>query len=460
MKSPADTICALSTAPGRAGLALVRVSGGDALDIYKKIFRRRDKESLPTDRVASLGRIIDPASGTEVDQAVAIHYFGPRSYTGEDMTEYSIHGSPVLAAALLDCICRCGARIADPGEFTMRAFVGGKMDLLQAEAVNDIINAKTRYQAQVAARQQSGAVSREISPIRNLLMEMIVHLESAVEFVDEDISVDSRSKVLAKLSEAKSQLDCWIDSFRTGRIVREGFDLAVIGRPNVGKSSLFNALLQQERSIVLDMPGTTRDLVSEDISIGGIPIRLMDTAGVHGFADQSEHIGAERTFRAIAEADAVLLVIDRSAAPDSADMHFREKLKDLRNIIVFNKIDLDSCWSPEEMEEFAAGTARADVSAKTGRGVEELRSMIMDRAFGVHDYERADVLITNVRHCHGLESARDEMEKAGKAFKEGLSEEFALLHLHKALQHFGAITGETSVQDILGAIFSRFCIGK
>lgn len=455
-----DTICALSTAPGRSGLAVVRVSGGNAREIYEKVFRRKDGNSLPADRVAAVGRIVDPASGMELDQAVAVHYFGPKSYTGEDMTEYTVHGSPVIVAGLLDCICRNGARIADPGEFTMRAFSRGKMDLLQAEAINDLIEAKTTYQAQVAARQQAGAVSNEIRPIRDLLMDIVVQLETAVEFVEEELSLDSGSMVMKKLAEAKQQVRHWIDSFRRGRIVRDGFDLAVIGRPNVGKSSVFNALLRRDRSIVMDLPGTTRDLVSEETSMEGIPVRLTDTAGVYGSVQRTEHIGADRTWRAMADADAILFVVDRSEAPDSVDMEFRERIRGFQSIIVFNKIDLDGRWSSKEMTDLSSGAARAEVSAKTGEGIEALQTLIFESLFGMRGAERNDLFITNLRHCQCLESAVEEMEKAEGTLREGLSEEFALLHLHNAMQRIGAITGETSVEDVLDAIFSRFCIGK
>jgi len=460
MADPADTICALSTAPGHSGLAVVRVSGTNSLKIYKKIFRHKKGKHSPESRTATLGRIVDPVAGTEIDEAVAIHYYGPKSYTGEDLTEYSIHGSPALVAALLDCICRHGARIAEPGEFTMRAFIQGKMDLLQAEAVDDIINATTLYQAQVAARQRYGDISRAIRPIQQRIIDIIVQLESAVEFVEENISVESRAVIMEKLSDTRYQIRRWIDSFRKGRIIRKGFELAVIGRPNVGKSSLFNALLMQDRSIVMDMPGTTRDIVSEYTSIGGIPVRLLDTAGIHDSIDSTEKIGVDRAYRAISDADAVLFVLDRNLSLNHEDYNFKEKSKNLKSIFVFNKIDLVSHWTSQEIDDFSEDCPWIEVSAKTGEGIEELRSMIFNNIFGMENIERNDLLITNLRHCHCLEAAEDEIEKAEKTFKKGLSEEFALLHLHKGLKNIGTITGETSVEDILGAIFSRFCIGK
>ena len=460
MPEPTDTICALSSAPGRSGLAVVRVSGNNSKNIFNKIFQPHSSESICEPRSAVLGHVIDPVSEKRIDEAVAVNYYAPKSYTGEDMTEYSIHGSPVLVSALLDCICQCGARLAEPGEFTLRAFLHGKMDLLQAEAIADIIHSTTFYQAQVAARQRSGSVSREIRPIQNIMTEIIVQLETAVEFVDENISTESIKTINVKLSVARNRIRRWIDSFHQGRIIREGFNLAVIGRTNVGKSSLFNALLKQDRSIVLDMPGTTRDLISEFTSICGIPVRLLDTAGIQESVDSAESIGVERSFRAITDADAVLFVLDRSSKKTVKDKEIKKALKDLPCIFVFNKNDLKTAWNNADVRDFSGSSPWIEVSALTGDGVEKLRTMIFDSIFGGESPDMDDVLITNLRHRHCLEDVEKELINAENALNDGLSEEFALMHLHKGLASIGAITGKTSVEDILDIIFSRFCIGK
>lgn len=407
-----------------------------------------------------LGHIVDPVKGTEIDEAMAVCSMAPKSYTGEDMTEYSIHGSPVLIAALLDAICGMGARLAEPGEFTLRGFLNGKIDLTQAEAIADIIDSTTLFQAQVAARQRSGEISKCIQPIKIMLTDIIVQLESAVEFVEEDLSLDSRRVLASKLDSARRDLRKWIDSFQRGRIIREGFSMAVIGRPNVGKSSIFNALLMQDRSIVMDLPGTTRDLVSEFTSIGGIPVRLIDTAGIHQSADSTEIIGIDRTYRAIYDADAILVVIDRSSPPDKEVTELTSGLKNLQCIVVMNKNDLESQWSMTEMKELAGNRPWIEVSAKLGTGIEDLRALILKRIFGSEGMLQDNVMITNLRHCHALEAAESELIRTEEALNEGLSEEFALLHLHKSLDRIGAVTGETSVEDILTEIFSRFCIGK
>ena len=460
MKDLQDTICALSTAPGRAGIAVVRLSGVESFGLLRKVFAP-DKAlaDLPA-RHAILGRIIDARTGTEIDQALATCFPSPNSYTGEDVVEISLHGSPVLVSVLLDSLCAHGARLAEPGEFTMRAFLRGRMDLAQAEAVRDVVEATTVYQAQVASRQRSGDLSRQLEPAKSLLTDIIVQLESAVEFAEEDLGLESREMLAGKLGHAQEEVGKWIDSFRRGRIVRDGFSMAIVGRPNVGKSSLFNALLAQDRSIVLETPGTTRDLVSEYTNLEGIPVRLLDTAGVRASGDRVEQIGVDRSFRAMADADAILLVVDASQPPEEEDERLRERLAAMSCILVMNKCDLASVWSPEQKQAYAGDWPSMGVSALTGEHIDLLRKAILEHLFGDSTAQRDGILVTNLRHCHCLEAARDHLARASAALRQGLSEEFALVDLHAGLRSLGAITGETSVEDILGEIFSRFCVGK
>jgi tRNA modification GTPase len=460
MKDPADTICALSTAPGRSGIAVVRLSGPQSFLLFHKVFAaKRPFEVLPS-RTAMLGQIVDPRQGLEIDEAMATCFPAPHSYTREDMIEFSLHGSPVLIAALLDSLCALGARLAEPGEFTMRAFLNGRIDLTQAEAVRDIIDATTLYQAQVAGRQRSGALAQQLRPVRDLLVDIIVNLESAVEFVEDDLSTASREILEKQLGQTRQRLREWIHSFRQGRIIRDGFSMAVIGRPNVGKSSVFNALLAQDRSIVTEVPGTTRDLVSEYTSIGGIPVRLQDTAGIHHSEDHIERLGMDRSLRAIADADAVLFVADTSRPPEPQDFRLKQQLDDLSCIAVMNKSDLASQWSPEDRKEFAGRWACVEVSAKTGRGIGELRGAILDGILGAGGISQDGIVITNLRHCHTLEAVEKDLAGAAAALQQGFSEEFVLIDLHHGLQKLGEITGETHVEELLADIFSRFCVGK
>ena len=455
-----DTICALSSAPGRAGIALVRISGESAFRIIRKVFAPRVVGDGPQPRRAVLGKIHDPASGVELDQALLTCFPAPHSYTGEDVAELSVHGSPVVVSTLLDFLCQSGARLAEPGEFTLRAFVHGQMDLAQAEAVRDVIEAKTRYQVQVASRQREGEISHQLEPLRKLIIDVVVQLESAVEFVEEDLPLESRAVVAEKLDQAGHELDRWIRSFRRGRLIRDGFSMAVVGRPNVGKSSLFNTLLAQERSIVTEIPGTTRDLVSEFTSLEGIPVRLLDTAGVRASSDKVERLGVDRSFQVMADADSLLLVVDGSEPCQEEDWELRERLHNLTGLVVMNKSDLPGRWLPEEKERYASDWAWAEVSAKTGAAIPDLQRMILRHLFGDEAPERDGILVTNLRHCRCLEAARGALSQAARGLRAGFSEEFALVDLHAALRALGEITGETSVEDLLSEIFARFCIGK
>jgi tRNA modification GTPase len=455
-----DTICSLSTAPGRAGIAVVRLSGPESFRIISALFvpARKDKAIAPRQTV--LGSIMDAAAGKELDEVLVTQYPAPHSYTGENVVEISLHGSPVLVATLLDRLCSAGSRLAEPGEFTMRAFLSGRMDLVQAEAVRDVIEATTLFQAQVAGRQRSGALSRQLQPLKQALIDVIVVLESAVEFVEDDLALESREAIALKLVGVRTGLKKWIDTFRRGRIVRDGFSMAIVGRPNVGKSSLFNALLSQERSIVTDIPGTTRDLVSEFTNLEGIPVRLVDTAGVRVSKDIVERIGVDRSYQAMADSDTILLVVDLSQRPAPEDEYLRERLPGLSCIVVFNKRDLAPNWSSGEMVEYVGGWPSLQVSARTGSGIDELKRTILRRLFGDESGQQDGIMITNLRQCRSLEAAEASLAGAEKALHSGLSEEFVLVDLHAALKQLGAVTGETSVEDLLGEIFSRFCIGK
>ena len=377
-----DTICALSSAPGRAGIAVVRASGAECFSILGKIFSPKHASAGMPDRHAVLGRVLVPSTGETLDEALVTCFPAPNSYTGEDVAEISLHGSPVIVRALLAALCDQGARLAEPGEFTMRAFLRGKMDLAQAEAVRDIVEASTLYQAQVAMRQRCGQLSGELGPLKAELVDVVVDLESAVEFPEERLELELRERAKRKLRTLATRLGIWISSFGRGRVIRDGFVLAVVGRPNVGKSSIFNALLEQERSIVTEMPGTTRDLVSEHLSIGGIPVRLLDTAGIRPASDGIERLGVERSYGAMSDADAVLLVVDRSEPPGPQDEAIKAHLRDLSFLVVFNKADLPARWSTAQEGDYAGAQPHLKVSAWTGDGVEELKSVILDRLLG------------------------------------------------------------------------------
>jgi tRNA modification GTPase len=412
------------------------------------------------DRLAVLGRVSDPRTGSELDQALVTFFHAPHSYTGEDVAEISVHGSPVVITQLLDCLCSLGARLGEPGEFTMRAFLHGRMDLVQAEAVCDVIQATTLYQAQVAARQRSGELSHQLKLVKEPLLDVIVNLETAVEFGEEDIPLESREALARRLGNVAQGLEKWILSFRRGRVVRHGFSVAIVGGPNVGKSSLFNALLLEERSIVTELPGTTRDLISEFTDIEGIAVRLIDTAGVRDGADQIEKIGVERSLRAMADADAVLWVLDTSRPCSGEDARLQKRLSGMPCVVALNKADLPSVWSPQQKEQYCSRWPCIEVSALKGAHIRELREAIRQQFFGDSAIQSDGLLVTNLRHCRCLEASRQHLTCATQALQSGLSEEFVLMDLRLALERLGEITGETTAADLLGEIFSRFCIGK
>ena len=454
-----DTIAAISTPPGRGGIGVVRLSGPAALEIAAGIFQSESRASLDAPNRAQFGHILDQTTGEQVDEAVLTYFKAPHSYTGEETVELSCHGSPIVLSRVLEMAIESGARIAEPGEFTFRAFFNKRIDLAQAQAVRDVINAQTEYQARVATRQLEGALSKRLSPIKDALVEIIVHLESSVEFVEEDISPETASALtvkLARIIEGLNEIEC---SFSFGRFVKEGFDLAIVGRPNVGKSSVFNRLVGSDRAIVTALPGTTRDALYETTSISGVPVRLIDTAGIRETRDIVESIGIERSRAAIADANISLLVLDASEPLTDDDIRLMDQVPGERRIIVFNKIDLMGKRKPGFLEPSEPSEV-IPISALTGEGFDQLTKEIFTRLSGDKGAERDDVMITDARQHAAVKKSLEQMSSARDLMTEGELEEIVLLKLHGALQSLGEVTGETLTDDILGQIFSTFCVGK
>jgi tRNA modification GTPase len=444
-----DTIVAISTPPGRGGLGVVRLSGEDARSIAERILRfPAGPQWRPWS--SALAEVSD-AGGEAVDRAVVTFFEKPHSYTAEDVVEISCHGSPVVLRRAVELACEAGARPAEPGEFTLRAFVNGRIDLPQAEAVRDLIEATTLYQAKVAARQMEGSVSRRIAPLKEQLLELISLLEAGIDFAEDDVPVPTADAILERLDALLSALRPLAASFSYGRLVHSGLTLAIVGRPNVGKSSLFNRLLEQDRAIVTEIPGTTRDLVSEVASLEGIPVKYVDTAGIRDMGDSIEALGIERSFRAMADADLTLVVIDLSQPVEQADLELVRKAKEQgRHIVAGNKCDLPRRARIEE--------EAAIVSALTGEGIAGLRQRILAQ---IAPEAGADAgFITSLRHERLLRESAACLEKARRAAQEGIPHEMILLDLYGALQALDTITGATTADDILNRIFSTFCIGK
>ena len=459
-----DTIVAVATPPGRGGIGVVRFSGAQARDLAGPMLRLASEGELEAGRVR-FGEFIEPATGERIDEVVVTFFAKPHSYTSEDVVEISCHGSPVVLRHVVQLAVEGGARLAEPGEFTMRAFLNGRIDLTQAEAVRDLIESQTLYQAQVAARQLDGAVSKRLQPTKQKLMELIAALEAGVDFAEDDVSVLPDEQVLSRIAAVREPLKELLASFSFGKLVHEGLTLAIVGRPNVGKSSLFNRLVQRERAIVTATPGTTRDLVSETVSIGGIPVRLVDTAGIRSALDEAESIGVRKSVEAIADADIVLVVLDVSESAGSSlgpDLRLLEKTRGRSCIVVCNKSDLLN-GDRDRIAGRLPGNGHAPpavfTSALTGEGITQLQSMIFERVHG-DGAEQESGFLTNVRQ-HGLvQTAIAALDRATEAVPLKVPHEMVLLDLYSALRPLDDITGATTAEDILGLIFSSFCIGK
>lgn len=429
----------------------MRISGDSARDVASALIRfPAGTEWVP--RHASLGELIDDA-GAVVDQVVATWFAAPRSYTGEDVVEIACHGAPVVLRFCVEQACRRGARLAESGEFTLRAFVHGRIDLPQAEAVRDLIDATTLYQARVAARQVEGSVARLLTPLKTQLLELIALLEAGIDFAEDDISVAPPEAILARLNPLTAAVEKLANSFNYGRLVHNGVSLAIVGRPNVGKSSLFNRLLEQDRAIVTDIPGTTRDLVSETVALGGVPVRFVDTAGIRAGSDLVESLGIERSLQAMADADLTLVVLDASSELAEGDREILTRANAQgRHIVVANKSDLPITAA------IPPGAVR--ISAATGTGLEELKEAVLKAIGHAAQAEHEFAFITSLRQEQLLQECAGALRCAQLAVEEHIPHEMLLLDLYGALHPLDAITGKTTADDILNRIFSTFCIGK
>jgi tRNA modification GTPase len=515
-----DTIVAIATPHGRGGIGVVRMSGARALEIASRLIRLPNFP--PQIQHATRGDFIDPRSGAALDQVVVTCFRQPRSYTGEDVVEISCHGAPVILRHLLECSTASGARLAEPGEFTMRSFLNGHIDLTQAEAVRDLIESRTLYQARVAAQQVGGAVAGQLRRPKEALVELIARLEAGIDFAEDDVPVSERDEIVSRIDAIQGDLARMAQGYEFGRVIREGFSLAILGRPNVGKSSLFNRLLNEDRAIVTATPGTTRDLVSETASIGGIPVRLVDTAGIRETGDQVEKIGVEKSLQTLAASDLRLLVVDASEGWTREDELLFERARSLGRVVVaVNKCDLVdqteiSSLITAESVSAAAMTAtpypafggprhcaeRRDIacstsgslprrsgqrgetetnnhsaqldnkappepegdvvwtSALTGEGIPRLQQVILCVAAPQRDLGPEGEVVTNLRQQDCIQQAVRSLSKAREGAARGIPHEMFLLDLYDALHALDAVTGATTTDDLLGVIFSTFCVGK
>ncbi len=474
-----DTIVAIATPLGRGGIGVVRIAGPRAREIARPILRLRHELEpgraifgelieprgteissfqFPVSSAANTGnRTPDGGSRTRIDEVVVTYFAKPHSYTTDDIIEIAAHGSPVVLRHIVELCVSAGARLAEPGEFTMRAFLNGRIDLTQAEAVRDLIDSQTLYQAKIAAQQLEGALSRRLQPVKQKLVELIAVLEAGIDFAEDDVSVLPNPAILERIATVREPLDQLAATFAYGKIVHQGLTLAIVGHPNVGKSSLFNRLVERERAIVTSTPGTTRDLVSETVAIDGIPIRLVDTAGIRQALDEAESIGIRKSMEALADADLVLVVLDASQPATAEDDELMHHAEGRPTIVVGNKCDLADSgqWSV-----VSSRSSAISASALTGKGIAELRAEILRHIGGETGAPAEAGFLTNVRHQHLVQDSLAALDAATGAVTGKVPHEMLLLDLYNALRPLDAITGATTTDDILNLIFSRFCIGK
>lgn len=455
-----DTICGIATAQGEGGIAIIRVSGNKALEIVGRIFRGKNNFDINKMKTYTMkyGNIVDILTDEVIDEVIISYMKGPRSFTAEDVVEINCHGGVVSTNRVLEEVIKSGARIADPGEFTKRAFLNGRIDLSQAEAVMDIITAKTDLAMKSAVMQSEGSLSQEINKLRKYLLDVLAHIEYDVDFTEDDEEPDETIpiKVGESLDKAISDMEKLLKGANEGKIIREGLKMTIIGKPNVGKSSLMNALLQEKRAIVTDIPGTTRDVIEEYINLGGIPVKITDTAGIRETEDVVEKIGVERSKEKIEEADLIVLMLDTSRPMEEEDREIIKAIEDKKTIVILNKVDLESKINLDDVEKI--GTF-IKISAKTGFGIDELKEKIKELFFN-GEVDNESLIITNSRHKQALIRSLENCKEAQNRLKKHEYLDLISIYVTSGLKALGEITGSELEEDLVNKIFSEFCVGK
>lgn len=455
-----DTICGIATPLGEGGISIIRVSGSDSLKVINKIFKGKNSSDILDMKSYTMryGYICDIDSKVEIDEVIISYMKGPRSFTAEDVVEVNCHGGVVSTGRVLEEIIKAGARIAEPGEFTKRAFLNGRIDLSQAEAVMDIIRAKTDLSMKSAVMQSNGALSKEIGKLREYMLNTLALIEYSVDFTEDDEEPDETIpiRVQEQLTVAIEDMKKLLEGANEGRIIRDGLKLAIIGKPNVGKSSLLNCLLKEKRAIVTDIPGTTRDIIEEFISLDGIPVKITDTAGIRETEDEVEKIGVEKSREKIDEADLVVLMLDSSRPLEDEDREIIEKVKDKKYVVLMNKNDLEKKISDEDIKELKNIIY---ISAKTGFGIDELKKKVKDLFFN-GEVDSESMIISNNRHKQALYRALENCEEALDRVKSNEYLDLISIYVTSALKALGEITGSELEEDLINKIFSEFCVGK
>ncbi len=455
-----DTIAAIATAIGESGVSIIRVSGCNSLEIVNRIFRAKNGKNILDIKPYTMryGNLIDVYNGSIIDEVIVSFMKGPKSFTAENTVEVNCHGGIFVTNRILEEILKCGARIAEAGEFTKRAFLNGRIDLSEAEAVMDIITAKTEASMKSAVMQAEGRVSKEIILLRNELLEIIAHIEATVDYPEDDLEEMTSEKTTDVLNVVLGKIEKLILTADEGKILRDGLKTAIVGKPNVGKSSLLNILLEENRAIVTDVAGTTRDVIEEYININGIPINLMDTAGIRETEDIIEKIGVEKSKQKIEEADLIIFMLDSSATLDKKDLEIIDYIKNKKYIVLLNKTDL-----PRKIHEGSLKTINPEfiieISAKNGFGIDKLKTKIKNLFFK-GEIKLNDYVITNTRHKAALIKARKSLVDALEALKNTSAIDLASIDVRNAWYALGEVTGDTLEEDLIDKIFKKFCLGK
>jgi tRNA modification GTPase len=454
-----DTIAAIATAIGESGISIIRVSGNNSLKIVDNIFKARNEKSILDIKPYTMryGFIID-SNGDILDEVIVSFMKAPKSFTAEDTVEVNCHGGILATKIILEEILKNGARLAEPGEFTKRAFLNGRIDLSQAEAVMDIITSKTEASMKSAIMQADGRVSKEINRLRNKLIEIIAHIEATVDYPEDDLEEMTSEKTTAEIYKILDGIKNLILTADEGKILREGLKTAIVGKPNVGKSSLLNTLLEEKRAIVTEVAGTTRDVIEEYVNIAGIPINLIDTAGIRETEDIVEKIGVEKSKEKIEESDLIIFMLDSSSSLDEKDLEIIEYIKNKKYIVLLNKIDLPRKIDIKDLKGINSGYI-VEISAKNGFGTEKLKEKIETMFFG-GDIKIKEYLITNTRHKAALIRAKSNLEDAAQALSNTSAIDLASIDIRNAWHSLGEITGDTLEEDLIDKIFKDFCLGK
>lgn len=455
-----DTIAAIATAPGEGGIGIIRISGADSIAIASSIFKPFYKENLLDypNRSLVYGNIVD--SDRVIDEVLIARMEGPNSYTAEDVVEINCHGGFISVKKILELVLKNGARLADPGEFTKRAFLNGRIDLSQAEAVIDIINAKTDQSHDIAQTQLEGALSQKVRSLRNMITEVLAQVEVAIDYPEEDIEFITYKELTDKTSQIQKEVVKMYETSDTGKILREGLKTAILGKPNVGKSSLMNWILGENRAIVTEIAGTTRDVIEEFVNIKGIPLKIVDTAGIRETDDIVEKIGVEKSRDHMKSSDLVLVVLDSSRELEEDDLEILDAINPQKTLVLINKIDLESRLDMDKVKEYIAEENIIHISAMENKGLESIHDKIEAMVYEGRVSNKSDVMITNTRHKDAIYKAMNSINDAIKGLEDHMSYDFIEVDLKDAWDSLGFINGDTVTEDLLDTIFKNFCIGK